>query len=257
MAQFCWKIRQLSTTSSKQNVHVVYLLCLLLKKQQTKKTILSLFKTHVFWACLEVSRNLRRKNCRKGKDFYKIHVQHVHCTLNWEILMTASFVLYTVCVYSAHRQVLPYSSRPKVSLLTATYGLPFFTRSSIPTRSLPGGIFPIFLPSIINTVCSCKEKPTCMFYLAKAHSLLTEGPHSHCDLDNIGHPGCMKYHFGNHSHIVNLSRYHLVPISLFWAPRTQLITGSAFGISFHFDWQTQLITFITCMVSSKLLYSLT
>ena len=86
MAQFCWKIRQLSTTSSKQNVHVVYLLCLLLKnnkqKKQTKKTILSLFKTHVFWACLEVSRNLRRKNCRKGKDFYKIHVQHVHCTLN-------------------------------------------------------------------------------------------------------------------------------------------------------------------------------
>ena len=169
--------------------------------------------------------------------------------------MTASFVLYTVCVYSAHRQVLPYSSRSKVSLLTATYGLPFFTRSSIPTRSLPGGIFPIFLPSIINTVCSCKEKPTRMFYLAKAQSLLTEGPQSHCD--NIGHPGCMKYHFGNHSHIVNLSRYHLVPISLFWAPRTQRITGSAFGISFHFDWQTQLITFITCMVSSKLLYSLT
>ena len=122
MAQFCWKIRQLSTTSSKQNVHVVYLLCLLLKnnnKKTNKKTILSLFKTHVFWACLEVSRNLRRKNCRKGKDFYKIHVQHVHCTLNWEILMTASFVLYTVCVYSAHRQVLPYSSRSKVSLLTA------------------------------------------------------------------------------------------------------------------------------------------
>ena len=48
-----------------------------------------------------------------------------------------------------------------------------------------------------------------------------------------------------------------VPISLFWAPRTQRITGSVFGISFHFDWQTQLITFITCMVSSKLLYSLT
>ena len=157
-------------------------------------------------------------------------------------------------MYSAHRQALPYSSRSKVSLLTTTLGLPFFTRSSIPTRSLPGGIFPIFLPSIINTVCSWKEKPTCMFYLAKAHSLLTEGPHSHCDLDNIGHPGCMKYHFGNHSHIGNLSRYHLVPISLFWAPRTQRITGSAFGISFHFDWQTQLIT---CMVSSKLLYSLT
>ena len=84
MAQFCWKIRQLSTTSSKQNVHVVYLLRLLLKKTKNKKkkTILSLFKTHVFWACLEVSRNLRRKNCRKGKDFYRIHVQHVHCTLN-------------------------------------------------------------------------------------------------------------------------------------------------------------------------------
>ena len=57
-----------------------------------------------------------------------------------------------VCVYSVHRQILPYtcSSLSKESLLTATWGLPFFTLSSIPTRGLPGGLFPIILPSIIN-----------------------------------------------------------------------------------------------------------
>ena len=57
-------------------------------------------------------------------------------------------VPYPVCVYSAHRQVLPYSSRSKARLLTATQGLPSFTLSSIPTRGLPGGLFPIILPSI-------------------------------------------------------------------------------------------------------------
>ena len=57
-----------------------------------------------------------------------------------------------------------------------------------------------------------------MFFLAKADSFLAEVPQSHCDLDNIGHPGCMKYLVGNHSHIVHLSQqpyYHrLLPQQL-------------------------------------------
>ena len=50
-----------------------------------------------------------------------------------------------------------------------------------------------------------------MFFLAKAYSLLAEGPQSHCDLDNICHPWCMNHHFRNHNHIVHLSQqpyYH-------------------------------------------------
>ena len=57
-----------------------------------------------------------------------------------------------------------------------------------------------------------------MLFLAKAYSLLAEGPQSHCDLDNICHPGCMNHHFRNHSHIVHLSQqpyYHrLLPQQL-------------------------------------------
>ena len=57
-----------------------------------------------------------------------------------------------------------------------------------------------------------------MFFLAKAYSLLAEGPQSHCDLDNIGHPSYMNHQFRNHSHIVHLSQqpyYHrLLPQQL-------------------------------------------
>ena len=88
MVQFCWKIRPTLHYKFQAKCTCSLFTLSFVKKTETKKTILSWFKTHVFWACLEVSRNLRRKNCRKGEDFYKIHVQHVHCTLNWEILMT-------------------------------------------------------------------------------------------------------------------------------------------------------------------------
>ena len=142
MAQFCWKIRQLSTTSSKQNVHVVYLLCLLLKKQKqkNKKNNFKLIQNARILGLSWGQQKSETQNCRKGEDFYEIHVQHVHCTLNWGMLMSASFVLYTVCVYSAHRQVLPYSSRSKVS--------PWLLRTGC--HSWLGPAFPLEVSQVVS-----------------------------------------------------------------------------------------------------------
>ena len=53
-----------------------------------------------------------------------------------------------VCILPTGRSFL--SSRSKARLLTATQGLPSFTLSSFPTWGLPGGLFPIILPSVTN-----------------------------------------------------------------------------------------------------------
>ena len=74
-----------------------------------------------------------------------------HFCFEYKMRCKSPFVsAFQQAVWSAHGQVLPYGSRSKARLLTATWELPSFTLSSIPARGLPGGLFPGILPSITN-----------------------------------------------------------------------------------------------------------